>query len=181
MSGASLSKKVLFLNKPDVGSADKLYSEAMQFASPATCGFSDPNAYNFGQYGRNADFDSLRFGGNGAWASPCTNLTQQNLQRRIAVENEQRQFIDFTTNPDEQYPYDTMGVGRAMIEQRSGGAPQCTTGSGWGQQYNMSNPNQNICLARAQAYHPPHKMKSLSVSPQDRLALHYAFMNKYNG
>lgn len=179
---AGISKKSLFLNRPDVGRANNLASEALQYASGATCGFSDPAAYNFEWAGRNAATDSLRFGGNGAYAAPCTNLSQQNLQNRIMVENEvERQYIDFSMTPGLQYPYDTMGRGRTMIEQRGGGTPGCMYGSkgGWGQQYNMNaNGMPNACMNTP----PPQDfMESLAIPPKQRLQLHYAFANQYNG
>lgn len=182
---ASISKKSLFLNRPDVGRANNLASEAFQYASYATCGFSDPNSYNFGLYGRNADLNSLPMGGNGSYASPCANLSQQNVQRRLAVENDvERQYIDFSMTPGLNYPYDTLGKGRTMIEQRGGGSPGCMYGTqgGWGQQMNMptdSSPGSNLYGAPPPP--PVQFMESLAKPPKDRLQLHYAFANRYSG
>lgn len=186
MSGsAGISKKSLFLNRPDVGRANNLASEAFQYATYATCGFSDPNAYNFGLYGRSAHIDSLPMGGNGAYASPCSNLGQQNLQRRIQIENNvERQFIDFSMTPGLQYPYDTMGKGRTMIEQRGGGSPGCMYNSpgGWGQQYNMPADSMPGSESYGAPSPPPLQfMESLNKPPKDRLQLHYAFANRYSG
>lgn len=163
------SKRALYLNVPDPGAADRLASEAFQFSSAATC--PEPFNYNYDQYGRHAGFNSLRYGGNGAWASPCTNGTQQHVQERIRNENEvERLYIDFSMEPG--FAYDTMGVGRDNIECRSGGF-DCSGGF-------KSVPMPQDPPAHPGVKVPIYPMKSLS-GYYNPLGYHYAFANQYSG
>jgi hypothetical protein len=166
---AIASKKALFLNVPDPGKAEKLASEAFNYGRSYTC--PETFDYNYDAYGRMADVNSLRFGGNGSWASPCTNGTFQDVQERIKVENEvERLYIDFSMEPG--FAYDAGGVGRDLQECRNGG-------------FSCEGAFKSTPMPR----HPqPSPLNTVPVQPMKSLSgyynpygMHYMYANRYSG
>lgn len=165
---SNISKRALFLNVPDPKRHENLASEAFHFATACNC--PEPMNYNYDQYQRNAGSDSLRYGGNGSWASPCAQGTQQHVQNRLQVENEvERLYIDFSMEPG--FAYDTMGQGRDMIEPRSGGY------DGSGAWKSIPMPQHGPPCNAPVGYTP---MKTLS-GYADPSCLHYSYANQYSG
>jgi len=166
---ATISKRPLYLNVPDPAKGAKLASEAFNFARSCVC--PEPFNYNYDQYGRHAGYNTLAYGGNGAWASPCTQGTPQHVQERIKVENSvSRPYIDFTMEPG--FAYDTMGVGRDLQECRSGG-------------FNCQGAWKTVPMPQSP---PPSPMDKVPIQPMktmsgyyDPSCMHYAYANRYTG
>jgi len=164
----TISKRALILNVPDPAKATKLASEAFMYGRACSC--PETFNYNYDQYGRMSHSNALQYGGNGSWSATCTQGTPQHVQERILVENSVfRPYIDFTMSPG--FAYDTMGIGRDLIEPRSGG-------------YDNTGAFKSVPMSRqpppSKYPTPVYPMKTMS-GHHDPSCLHYAYANRYTG